>query len=462
MDYSVKTNRGGKWDGLPIYEESLMALTGGRTSIVAQVVVRDPENGHFCKSMLLKQWFRLKCDLSPDTVEVSVLNAQVTHFRRPTLLIDERSYVMQHKQRCTHDYMRLTETCAGIGGLGQGAQYAGWKTCVQNEIQESFASHQQQYGDAPVVQGDICHMSTLIRMFEADDASAIMAWGFSCQPFSRLGDNRQGSDSRSHTLPFGLYASYVLRKEILVLECVAEASASAFVQQCLDYHMKLTRSERSETFLELSDVWPSCRRRWWTVIARSEFGKIMLSPLPKLVNTPTWLSLLPDYLDIPDHELQQVMLTQQEYEAFQNYGKGAASQVIDKSKPLGTALHAWGNQVHACACGCRSGLSMERLRKQGLFGALVGWMNDLGEQHFRHISAREMALFVGLVKKDGWQADQRLLMAGLGQIASPIQSAWVFSQIRCHLHAMKLAGVTECNPKSGFGSTDERHFVTTR
>ena len=41
-----------------------------------------------------------------------------------------------------------------------------------------------------------------------------------------------------------------------------------------------------------------------------------------------------------------------------------------------------------------------------------------------------MALLTGFPLKEGWDFPQRLLMAGIGQLASPIQSAWVFAQVR--------------------------------
>ena len=44
-------------------------------------------------------------------------------------------------------------------------------------------------------------------------------------------------DERSATLPFGLYASYLLMIDLTVLEFVSEAGMSPFVQWCLEYHL---------------------------------------------------------------------------------------------------------------------------------------------------------------------------------------------------------------------------------
>lgn len=155
----------------------------------------------------------------------------------------------------------------------------------------------------PVVEGDLCKLDTLIRMYERDPDGACLGWGFSRQPFSKLGDGQQGLDSRSATLPFGLFAAHILRKDLLIMECVTEASTSAFVQKCLEYHLKLTLSEKAETFLSLADIWPAKRRRWWTVITKAFMGKVQLNPFPVLPQKPTWSSLLADFRTQASHPI---------------------------------------------------------------------------------------------------------------------------------------------------------------
>ena len=236
----------------------------------------------------MKQVFRLKCELSADTVEVSILNAQVIQLGRPVLEVDEHSRVLQFPQRKTSDFAKLSELCAGIGGLGQGAKYAGWEIAAQNVSSGGRGSLQARYPD---------------QKYERDPDGACLGWGFSCQPFSKLGDGQQGLDSRSATLPFGLFAAHILRKDLLIMECVTEASTSAFVQKCLEYHLKLTLSEKAETFLSLADIWPAKRRRWWTVITKAFMGKVQLNPFPVLPQKPTWSSLLADFRTQASHPI---------------------------------------------------------------------------------------------------------------------------------------------------------------
>ena len=106
--------------------------------------------GHYCRSSIMKQVFRLKCELSADTVEVSILNAQVIQLGRPVLEVDEHSRVLQFPQRKTSDFAKLSELCSGIGGLGQGAKYAGWEIAAQNVSSGGRGSLQARYPDQNV------------------------------------------------------------------------------------------------------------------------------------------------------------------------------------------------------------------------------------------------------------------------------------------------------------------------
>ena len=107
--------------------------------------------------------------------------------------------------------------------------------------------------------------------------------------------------------------------------------------------------------------------------------------------------------------------------------------MVNMTEPLATALHSWANQCVDCACGCRGPLSCNRLQAQGLFGVLAHVPGRSPDKNVRHLSAREMALLTGFPKTEGWTDHQRLLCAGVGQLASPLQSAWVFTSILNHL-----------------------------
>ena len=334
--------------------------------------------------------------------------------------------------------MRVVETCAGIGALGHGALKAGFTICCHNDINPKFCDHLRSIDAPHVVEGDIAKLSTVAQIHAHAPNASTLAFGFSCQPFSKLGDQRHGNDQRAQSLPSALYAAFLLQMDTLVLECVPEASTSVFVQKCMDQYLECTRSTRSETLLELSDLWPAKRKRWWSIIVKDYVGQMRLEPLPKLEMTPTIRCVLPYFLSLSDEELRQLTLTPEERGMFTRFGRGLGTQLVEANMPLATSLHAWGNQCQDCACGCRPAFSEHRLQHMGLYGALIHVGGRTPDTDLRHISPKEMALLNGFAKQDGWEASQRLLMAGIGQLASPVQSSWIFGILRNHLAEGKL------------------------
>ena len=178
---------------------------------------------------------------------------------------------------------------------------------------------------------------------------------------------------------------------------------------------------------------------------QGNFGKVQLQSLPKLKDPPTIGNVLPHFYRPSENERDQLILTEHEIQKFEQHGKGAKSHLIHMHSQLGTALHSWGNQVQECACKCRKAFSDDRLIKHGLHGAVV--LMEEPTLHFRHIAPKEMAILCGFPKSEGMDDTQRLLMAGIGQLASPIQSSWIFSQIRNHFHDLRMCGLTLVKPR---------------
>lgn len=436
MEWGISLHQTGPYQGLPEYEPQLLsAKDGQRITIVATVEVRDSRsgNGHLCRGVVTGQRFRLIAEVPPGVRKVTVMGGQVTHLRCPIVKVDSQAGILHHREKELAHMFQFIETCSGLGALGLGAKQAGWTTQVHNELMKSFSDHLQKFSSIKTIHGDICKLSTVAAIHDCAPQAASMAFGFSCQPFSRLGDRREGQDPRSQSLPFGLYAAFLLQLDLVVTECVPEASQSPFVLKCMQQYMQMTNSDRSEALLELADVWPSRRRRWWSVLLKSFMGKVRIPPFPKLSAMPTIACLLPGALPMTDQEIEELTLSTEERMMFERYGKGLGGHMINMTEPLATALHSWANQCVDCACGCRGPLSCNRLQAQGIYGVLVHMRGRAPDKNVRHLSAREMALLTGFPKTDGWTDHQRLLAAGVGQLASPLQSAWVFSSILNHL-----------------------------
>ena len=221
MDFAIPLHLSGGYKGLPNYEESLVQLKEGRrTNLVADIVIHDPHGGHVCRSQIRRQQFLLQGEIPETVSKITILNALVSHPRGPICIIDEKAAVLHHQPMVATDLFRLVETCTGLGSLGCGAKIAGFQVVSQNDLQASFCQHLRaapNTDQSSVVHGDICKLETIIRIHEASKGARALAFGFSCQPFSTLGDMKEGDDDRSSTLSFGLYCGYLLQVGLVVL-----------------------------------------------------------------------------------------------------------------------------------------------------------------------------------------------------------------------------------------------------
>ena len=83
-------------------------------------------------------------------------------------------------------------------------------------------------------------------------------------------------------------------------------------------------------------------------------------------------------------------------------------------------------------------MSAERLLHRGLFGVIVRSASDAsGQSQFRHIHPSECAALVGLDPAAYFGDHVLLTLSGIGQIASPIQAAWVGPHVINHFTWLK-------------------------
>ena len=110
-------------------------------------------------------------------------------------------------------------------------------------------------------------------------------------------------------------------------------------------------------------------------------------------------------------------------------------------------LHAYGSQLRACPCGCRSGpLSAQRLAEKGLFGCLLcSAASDDTHHSLRHLHPSEALIFVGMDPIIDFGENVRLTLSAIGQIASPLQSLWVLSFVNARVDELRY-GQCEYSP----------------
>ncbi len=440
MELPPKLHNDGNFKGLPLYEETLFKIPkGSRTTLKADIEMWN-QNQHKMVSCLFRQHFTLVADIPVDAKHISLINVKVDHDQRGTVLrVDELSQCLVIPTLMANDFYNLKETCVGLGALGVGAEFAGWNVQGVNDQQQSMCGLQEQRGKTKVVHGDIAFGSVVGELFRTYERPCPLALGFSCQAFSKAGDQLGGADSRSMSLPRALHAAYLMDAPLVVLECVSEAPSYAFVRNAIQQFCDATGFEKSEVILNLGDLWISQRKRWWCVLANAEIGKVPLSPLPCAKKT----SVISDFceeMQTPSIKLlQEIQLKEHEYQQLMNLGVSLKECELNKHAQMPTALHSWGNQFQACQCGCRStGLSMSRFSSRGFFGVLIPMVDSDGRPFVRHPTPQEMALFCGLPMEMDFSGNPRLEMAAVGQLASPIHSGWIFSLIRVHLQQQQI------------------------
>lgn len=130
---------------------------------------------------------------------------------------------------------RVVEGCAGIGAVDQGYEACGAQVILQIDNNRAFADWLTAKGVSPVIKGNVADMETVQEALRQIQASHLLSGGFSCQPFSVLGDRRGEHDRRSESLPGLLRLAYHLGSLAVILECTPEAGNNEWVMSCLKH-----------------------------------------------------------------------------------------------------------------------------------------------------------------------------------------------------------------------------------
>eukprot|EP00435_Cladocopium_sp_Y103_P018548 s365_g4.t1 len=334
----------------------------------------------------------------------------------------------------------------GIGMMGEGVKACGLSVCAANDISSSFCQFQVRQGQQNVIQGDIGCPEVIAGVHAAHPRPSLITAGFSCQPWSQLGDGGQSNDPRSNCLVKVLEMAFWLRAFSVLLECVEAAGRDPEVQAVIRHFCSLMGFRQAQTDLHLGSIMPAKRSRWWCLLTRGDIPDIRLRPLPVVQPPPVLGDLLPFCPSWDEYDMHQLCLDRYETNKFMEF-EGLYSNIVDTTQQVKTALHGWSNQLSGCPCGCRShAFSESRLREKGIFGALVpteGFMNTyLGKlPNTRHLHPWELSLIHGAKPNRIWKPSLRLSIAGLGQMAAPLQSCWVVGHL---MQALELEGKSIC------------------
>ena len=369
----------------------------------------------------------------PSELPVCLLNFSIARDEDGIVLFEEQdSRWYRHAEIGSGDLLRVKELCCGIGALGVGASRVGFSVVAYNDVRAATLQALGTATDAPRVCGCISRDDVVAGLWDACPGACSATSGFSCQPFSLLGNRRGEDDDRSLSLPASLRAAWMLQVKILVLECVEPAATHPFVRRQLEEFKQATGFRSAEVILDLAHKWVSSRKRWWCVLFAPDLPAPHLQPWIPDRLWPQVDAVLNSF-EISPAQLQALRLPQQELEEFASR-KPLRSYVLKITSRAPTALHSWGNPTQACPCGCRlQGFSQARL-DAGICAVLI----PLPDCQYRHLSAAEAALLNGLMPSRSTGPSERLGLALVGQLASPLQSAWVLGSVACQLQQKHL------------------------
>ena len=389
-----------------------------------------------------------------ETHSLTILDAGfVGHEPRPTFEILGHSLILEHTVFQQDAFGKVLEVCSGIGVATTGFERVQMKTQVACELRPSLATaFSNLHPSSKVVVGDCCDQDTIRAVAKVVDQPGILFAGFNCQPYSKAGNQQGAEDSRSASLKGVLTLGYLLRCPIIVLECVVEAASNRHVRRELSDFCRQMGFCLSDVVLHLDHVWMSRRDRWWVVLSDLAIGTVQLRPLPQSPVSPQVREVVPRPLKLPQHDLDQLLLSPTEHKAFLDFQPCLSRMFLSSTGICPTALHSWGSQVSRCWCGCRAnGLSPVTLENKGIFGILLPAPGSVlidGVVHgsLRHPHPTEVALLTGMIPRD-WQDPLRLLLAGLGQQASAIHALWVACHVKWHVDCC-LFGHSNIRPRA--------------
>ena len=429
-------------------EPSWECLTvGDKVDVLMDVIIWDSHRS-LCKTAIDGRFVALygsfqKCPM------ITVLSATVVEVTKGIRLSTSDAFLLRHEVDELQMFNLAAETCSGMGCLGVGLESSGFTVTICNDVSKPICDFLSHLGK-PNFHGNVGDPSAIAAIHSACHSSMLLAAGFSCQPWSKLGDQRRMADGRASSLDYILRCGFFVRAHSILLECVTSAGVDTGVQQKILEFCRITGYRQQCIDLHLSDVFPARRSRWFCVLTNPIVPPFTLRALPKLDPFPVVGDFLPGPCTVSKSDFESLLLDRYETGKYQAYG-GLASNFVSFDSVLPTALHGWGNQLQGCPCGCRDyPMSEQRLQSRGLFAALFQVAGEYETYSWRlpcsrHIHPKELSCLHGMLVDLDWSYNPKLSLACLGQMASPIQSCWISAQLKVALS--ELQGLVASSPE---------------
>eukprot|EP00435_Cladocopium_sp_Y103_P012417 s727_g3.t1 len=252
------------------------------------------------------KFYRFKGQLPKDTTIVLIVQAAVPEPR--TLQRSEVTRCFPKPCVGARNLTHVAEVCSGIGCLGVGLEESGFQVRVRSDWNQSMLDLSQKIHSTPTLRGDVTTDSLLADLSDQFPDVGGLAAGVSCQPYSRLGDQKQDQDIRAQTFPAVLRMTFLGQYGFAILECVKEAGGCAWIQKLLQQFSTETGYHVSQEIYHLQHVWPTRRSRWWCVVSHPSIGPIHLHPSPAVSPRPMIAHVLPGFQECDFETLRQLQL----------------------------------------------------------------------------------------------------------------------------------------------------------
>ena len=336
----------------------------------------------------------------------------------PLLSQGPNSLVIARPALDDRTFWRLTELCAGIGGICIGMQAADGVALASVDVSE-LACATLLLNDASVICGDL-HSLAQVR------TSCIVGAGIPCQGYSLQGLRRGFADPRSQTLLSVLQFVWHSQAYALVLKCVPAIADCPQTMCALQSFAAKAGLQVAQTKLELADQWSTRRHRWWAALVPDIGEPLSLTPWAK---DPLGLEIvIPEWPVWPIEQERLLAWSVDEQHAYANPEFGSDLRILGKNDTVPTLLHSYGSPLSACPCKCRAnGFSPFSLRAKGLrgFGVISQALHGP-----RYLHPQEAALLCTLPAQRQHLADPKAALCLIGQIAAPLQALWIIAQIQ--------------------------------
>eukprot|EP00438_Fugacium_kawagutii_P031057 Skav236759 [mRNA] locus=scaffold3662:65575:70209:+ [translate_table: standard] len=421
---------------VPVFE------LGSHVDVVALLVCWDDvECNHLVMCMASKKMFKIEGAI-PKAHTLTLFDVLVIEdVRIPKVQVTADSRVLPHVECAWEDLTKVVSVCSGLGALDHGAHAVGFTVVASVDCNKHMVRmHDTAHGGKSIL-GDICSKDTLVELWTQYSRPCTLVGGVACQPYSRLGDQLEGDDARAQSLPGTLRCAYYLQYPLVIIECVPQARDSPWVNMQVKAFCDATGFRRSDQILELQSCLPCRRSRWWMILSSPVLGEIAVRPIPEEFAIHRIAQIMPEIISWSAADEEELRLNPAEKVAFGAQESGGP-HLLNMNSVLPCPLHSWGSQLRACPCECRSqGLSSERLASKGLHGVII----RSADGEMRHIHPAEVSALAGVDPNLSHDDNPRLVLSGMGQLASPIHSLWIFATVLHRVEFLRF-GHSEVSP----------------